>query len=243
MRTNFAISIPPKNRIRFCCFLIFTFFSVNNIFTQENANTILHAVYAKIQKAKDYSVDVHIKVDMPFIRLMPVDAKIYSKQKDKFKVESKSIAIVPRQGFDQGSKMLADTNSFTTIIQGNEMIGTVQTVIINIIPLSDTSDLILGKLWVDPKQNVIIKSQLTTKSNGTILTEYTYGAQIDYGLPDKMLFSVDVKKFKIPKSVAADMNNKTKEEDKSRSNKKGQIFITLTNYQINKGIPDSFFKK
>jgi len=216
---------------------------VNNLTAQDNANVILHNVYAKVQKAKDYSVDVHIKVDMPFIRLMPVDAKIYYKQKDKFKVESKSIAIVPRQSFDQATKMLADTNSFSTIVQGKEMIGTVQTIIINIIPLSDTSDLILGKLWVDPKQNVILKSQMTTKSNGTILTEYTYGAQLAFGLPDKMVFTVDVKKFKIPKSVAADMNNKPKEEDKSKDKKKGQIFITLSNYQINKGIPDTVFKK
>lgn len=225
--------------------LTLLFFSVltSTAIAQDNANAILHKVYAKVQKAKDYSVDVHIKVDMPFIRLMPVDAKIYYKQKDKFKVESKSIAIVPRQSFDQATKMLADTNSFSTIIQGKEMIGTVQAIIINIIPLSDTSDLILGKLWIDPKQNVILKSQMTTKSNGTILTEYTYGAQITYGLPDKMTFTVDVKKFKIPKSVAADMNNKTKEEDKSKDQKKGQIFITLSNYQINKGIPDTVFKK
>ena len=216
---------------------------VNITNAQDNANVILHNVYAKVQKAKDYSVNVHIKVDMPFIRLMPVDAKIYYKQKDKFKVESKSIAIVPRQSFDQATKMLADTNSFSTIVQGKEMIGTVQATIINIIPLSDTSDLILGKLWIDPKQNVILKSQMTTKSNGTILTEYTYGAQIAYGLPDKMVFTVDVKKFKIPKSVAADMNNEPKEEDKTKDKKKGQIFITLNDYQINKGIPDTVFKK
>ncbi|HLC82783.1 MAG TPA: hypothetical protein VJI69_03065, partial [Bacteroidia bacterium] len=96
---------------------------------------------------------------------------------------------------------------------------------------------------IDTKQNIILKSQLTTKSNGTILTEYTYGAQLAYGLPDKMIFTVDVKKFKIPKSVAADMNNKPKEEDKSKDKKKGQIAITLSNYQINKGISDSVFKK
>ncbi len=211
-------------------------------FAQINANKILRAVYVKSQKAKDYSVDVNIKVDMPFIRMMPINAKIYYKQKDKFKVESKSIAIVPREGFDQASKMLADTNSFTAIVQGNELIETIQTTIVNIIPLSDTSDLILGKLWINTQQNSILKSQLTTKSNGTILTEYFYGTQAVYGLPDKMIFSVDVKKFKIPKSVSADINN-TDKPDKTKENKKGKIFINLTNYQINKGIPDNIFKK
>ena len=124
---------------------------------QNNANVILRKVYAKIQKAKDYSVDADIKVDMPFIRMMPINAEIFFKQKDKFKVESKSIAIVPRQGFDQASKMLADTNSYTSLIQGNEKIGNITAVMVNVIPLSDTSDLVLGKLWISANENLILK--------------------------------------------------------------------------------------
>ena len=224
--------------------LLFFFTFSFSASAQTNANQIIRGVYAKLQKAKDYTVMANVKVDMPFIRMLPIDAKIYYKQKDKFKVESKSIAIVPRQGFDQASRMLADTNAFTAMVQGTDVINGTTVSIINIIPLTDTSDLILGKLWIDTKQNVILKSQLTTKSNGTILTEYTYGTQIAYGLPDKMVFSVDVKKFKIPKSVSADINNSSADKpDKSKENKKGQIFIVLTNYQINKGIPDTVFKK
>ncbi len=226
-------------------FIAFLFaFSFSASVAQNNANGILRAVYNKLQKAKDYSVQANIKVDMPFIRMMPIDAKIYFKQKDKFKVESKSIAIVPRQGFDQASKMLADTNSYTAMVQGSEKIGTILTNVVNVIPLSDTSDLVLGKLWIDASQQVILKSQFTTKSNGTIMTEYTYGTEMEYGLPDKMIFSVDIKKFKMPKSVTADMNNSsTSKDDKEKDNKKGKIFITLSGYQVNKGVPDSVFKK
>jgi hypothetical protein len=206
------------------------------------ANLLLHSIYAKLQKAHDYTVQANIKVDMPFIRMLPIDAKIYFKQKDKFKVESKSIAVVPRQGFDQASRMLADTNAYSALVQGTELIGTIQAMIVNIIPLADTSDLILGKLWVDDKQHLILKSKLTTRSNGTILTEYTYGSQLQYALPDKMIFSVDVKKFRMPVGTPADPNAK-KTDDKAKENKKGQIIITLSNYQVNKGIPDEFFKK
>ena len=99
-------------RFKICLLVFFVWVFSISIEAQSNANVILHTVYAKLQKAKDYSVDANIKVDMPFIRILPINAKIYFKQKDKFKVESKSIAIVPRQGFDQASKMLADTNSF-----------------------------------------------------------------------------------------------------------------------------------
>lgn len=227
---------------RFIRIIFILFFATSGFLNAQNnnPNSILNKIYTKTQKAIDYSVEAHIKVDMPFIRMLPIDAKIYFKQKDKFKVESKSIAIVPRQGFDQASQILKDTNSFTAIYQGIELVDKIKTSVINIIPLSDTSDLILAKLWINTDQNLILKSQLTTKSNGTILTEYSYGTQTAFGLPDKMIFSVDIKKFRMPKGVIANSKN---EVDQSKENKKGRIFITLTNYQVNKGISDNVFKK
>ena len=228
--------------------LFFIFILIGHISTAQisaSANRLLHSIYAKLQKATDYSVDANIKVDMPFIRMLPIDAKIYFKQKNKFKVESKSIAIVPRQGFDQASKMLADTNAFNALVQGTETINNVLTSVVNIIPVADTSDLILGKFWIDEKQKLILKSKLTTRSNGTIVTEYFYGAQTQYALPDKMIFQVDVKKFKMPAGTTTDVNSAKKSGDdpKDEKDKKGKIIITLTNYQVNKGIPDDFFKK
>lgn len=225
-------------------FLFFSFWvvQVSVAQTSASANRLLHSIYAKLQKANDYTVHANIKVDMPFIRMLPIDAKIYFKQKNKFKVESKSIAVVPRQGFDQASKMLADTNAFNALVQGTEQINNTLTTVVNIIPVADTSDLLVGKFWIDEKQKLILKSKLTTRSNGTIVTEYTYGSQIQYALPDKMIFQVDVKKFKMPAGTPADPNAKKKEE-KTKDDKKGNIIITLTNYQVNKGIPDEVFKK
>jgi len=220
------------------CFLFFTGY---NILAQQ-PNKLLNSVYSKLNKAEDYSVDAHVKVDLPFIKMLPINAKIYYKQKNKFKVDTRSIALVPRQGFVQLTRLIADTNGYTAVQQGSELINNVRTAIINIIPLSDTSDIILGKLWINEKLEIITKSQITTKSNGTILTEYTYGSQIGYGLPDVMRFEIDVKKFKIPKGVAADINT-TKAKAKENPAKKGVIIITLTNYVVNKGIPDSIFKK
>ncbi|HET6227474.1 MAG TPA: hypothetical protein VFF27_14425 [Bacteroidia bacterium] len=231
---------------RLIAFFILLFFAKSSSAqVSANANRLLHSIYAKLQKATDYSVQANIKVDMPFIRMLPIDAKIYFKQKNKFKVESKSIAVVPRQGFDQASKMLADTNAFNALVQGTEMINNVQTSVVNIIPVADTSDLILGKFWIDEKQKLILKSKLTTRSNGTIVTEYFYGAQAQYALPDKMIFQVDVKKFKMPAGTTTDQAAaaKKKEESQDEKDKKGKIIITLTNYQVNKGIPDDFFKK
>lgn len=230
-------------KIRYILFLLVL--SLGNLSAQNGASEILDKVFNKLQKVKDYSVEANIKVDMPFIRMLPIDVKIYFKQKDKFHVESKSIAIVPRQGFNQASNILSDKSSFTSVIQGVEKIGTVQTTLVNVIPLSDTSDIILGKFWIDTQQNVVVKSQLTTRSSGTIVTEYFYGSQVGFGLPDKMIFTVDVKKFRMPKSMAAEMNkNAAKAKTaKEKEAKKGSIIIIFKDYQLNKGISDSVFKK
>ena len=206
----------------------------------QNPRVLLNQVQVKLNKATNYKADINIKVDLPYITMMPIDTKLYFKQKDKFKIDTKSIAILPKQGFLQLNMLVNDTLNYTAMFQSNETINKVKTTLINLIPNNDTSDVILAKLWVDTKNQVIIKSQVTTKSSGTIKTEYTYGSQIGFGLPDVIKFIVDIKKFKIPKALAADINtSKSKKEEK----KSGEIIVVLKNYEINMGIADSVFNK
>lgn len=235
-----------KNVLLFWVINFFVFFANTSYAQTANANDLLQRLKQKIGQVKDYTADANIKVDMPFIKMLPVNAKIYFKQKNKFKVDSKSIAILPRQHFNQITSLLenVDKNSYTALVSGIESIGTAQTTVVSVIPSSDTSDLVLAKFWIEPKQNIVLKSQLTTRSNGTILTEYTYGSQLNYGLPDNMVFTIDVKKFKLPKGIATDLHTakpKTAPAEKERKN--GKIYIKLANYQINKGIADAVFKK
>lgn len=231
-------------RLRFLI-VIFTMFCLTQVNAQNNANKLLQAVYNTLQKANDYTVKANIRVDIPAIHIHPVDVTIFFKQKDNFKVDTKGIAIVPQQGFNQASKLLADTNSYTAMIQRTEKFESISVILVNVIPSSETNEIVLGKLWIDPKRNVIMKAQYTTRSNGTIEADYSYGSQVTYGLPDKITFNVDVKKFKIIKSVSEGaVSNPTPEKDNNdNQNKKGKIFIVLSNYQVNKGIPDSKFQK
>lgn len=210
-----------------------------NIFAQ-NPRSILNKVQSRLSRANNYSADITIKVDLPYITLKPINSKLYFKQKDKFKIDTKRIAILPKQGFLQFNKLINDTINYTTLIQTTETINNIKTSLINLIPNNDTSDVVLAKLWVDEINQVIIKSQVTTKSSGTIKTEYTYGSQVSYGLPDDIKFVVDVKKFKIPKALSADINtSKTAKVEK----KIGIISVSLKNYTINKGIDDNLFNK
>jgi len=87
-----------------------------------------------------------------------------------------------------------------------------------------------------------MKSQITTKTNGSVTTTYSYGDKVNFGLPSQLVFEIDVKAFKLPKSVAADIN-KTTTEKKIKTNNKGIITISLTDYKVNTGLSDALFTK
>ena len=222
-------------------FLLFFRFLVYS----QDANVLLDKVVAKINTVKDYSVDALIRTNIPFIKIVPVKAKIYFKQKDKLKIVSKGIVILPKQGFTDINTFLLKKNSYMAVNGGTKIIGDIKTSLITVIPTSENSEFVLAKLWIDPTNAVILTSQITTRSSGTVNVDYRYDSQINFGLPSELIFEIDIKKFKMPKSVAADINNdKTKDKSKKKvADKKGIITIKLSNYIINKGINDAIFEK
>ena len=215
--------------------LLFKHFS---LFSQD-ADALLQKVVSKISSVKDYSVNAFIRTDIPFIKMLPINAKIYFKQKDKFKIVSKGIVIIPKQGFTDINTFLLNKKLYTTVDGGVKTIGQVKTSLIILIPVSEDSEFILAKLWVDPVKAVIISSQITTKTSGMLNISYSYASEIKFGLPSQLIFEIDTKKFKLPKSVTSNKKNSSNDNSK----KKGVITIKLSNYIVNKGINDAVFEK
>ena len=203
---------------------------------------LIKEVTQKFNKVRDYQVDALIDARISFLKILPQKAKVFYKAPNKFNVESKGIAILPKQNFDQLFTLLNKESNFMAFVSGEENLNGIPTTIVNVVPLGDTSDLVLAKLWVDSSQSLIVKSQLTTKTNGTVLIEYIYGTWNALALPDKTIFTVDVKRFKIPKAISADINSKATQEDKNKPQKPGRIIISFSNYKINKGISDHVFR-
>jgi outer membrane lipoprotein-sorting protein len=208
----------------------------------QDATDILNKVITKLNTVKDYTVTANVKADIPMIKILPNKATVYFKQKDKFKVESKGIVILPKQGFTEINTFLANKKSYMAVVGDSSKVGGVMTKQITVIPNGESSEIVLAKLWIDNKRSVIMKSQITTKSNGTVTTNYSYGDKVSFGLPSQLVFEIDVKKFKLPKSVAADIN-KSSTEKNTKTKNKGTITITLTDYKVNTGLSDALFTK
>jgi outer membrane lipoprotein-sorting protein len=226
----------------FLVIVLFLLFGLDGFAQQPDARIIIKGVNEKFAKVKDYQANARIDTRISFLKILPQKAIVYFKQPDKFRIKSTGIAILPKQQFDNLFSLLRKEDAYEAFVSGAEVIQGRSTVLLNIIPRSDTSDLVLAKTWVDTKENLIIRSQLTTKSNGTVLIDYQYGKYSDYALPDQIKFTVEVKKFKIPKAVSADINSTPSKVPPGKEPKTGNIIIDLKEYKINLGVADSYFK-
>jgi hypothetical protein len=222
-------------------FLLLAIFSLPITWAQD-ANELVKAVRLKLEKVQDYSADIHIKAQVPMIKIDEVDAKVYYKSPNKMKIESKGIAILPKQGMGELNEFLTNEKSYTCALNGSKMLGEVKTSVVSVLPTVENSDIILVKLWIDTQKDLILKSQITSKANGTLDVNYFYGDQAKYGLPYKMVFTIDVKKFKLPKSVAADLHQNKKKANEKDGPQTGTIVLQMRNYKVNQGLQDAIFK-
>ena len=63
---------------------------------------------------------------------------------------------------------------------------------------------------------------------------------MNYPLPSSMIFTFNIERLNLPKGMAGELNkNKSNDEKKTT----GKVYITYSNYKVNKDIPDSVFEE
>lgn len=226
--------------------LIFSIgFLWQNPFTQKSdPDLILKKVVEEFNKVQDYKVNVKIKVDVDFLKVPDTEAKIYFKQPDKIQFESETFALLPREGFDFSPSALL-RKKYTAFYEREDTIDNNLTAVVKVIPLGETDDIILSTLWIDKSKNVIRKVESTTKFKGTFSIDLKYEhSNLNYPLPSKMIFSFNVDKMNIPRAFNGDLgpDNKSKKKDEKPTTT-GKVFVTYSDYKVNKGIPDKFFEE
>jgi hypothetical protein len=222
-------------------FLLLGFICLGQIHAQ-TADALIQSVVAKINSVNDYKAELQIKAAIPFIKVPIADATIYYKKTDKFKVESKGIAILPKQGMSDLTGFLSNTKSYSAVLGEDKTINEHKTKLVSVLPIAENSEIVLAKVYISPSDALIYRTVLTTKSSGTVSIDYEYNHNKQFALPSKVTFTVDIKKFKMPKSVASDIRNNEKKK-KYKDNEKGTILLVFTSYEVNKGLSDAIFKE
>jgi hypothetical protein len=218
--------------------LILLFLGYISIFAQErDPNELLKTIQNNFNKIEDYSADIEIKIDVNFVDAPNSKAKLYFKQPNKVKVESDGFAIIPKQGLTFSPSELL-TNSYSAIYIKAEIIDSFMVDVIKVIPLEDSSNILLSTLWVDPLYNVIRKIESVTKRMGTITIYLEYGNKATPSLPSIAKFF-----FNTTNSGHGTMfkNPNKNESNKKNRNLSGTVIVKYSNYLLNQKLSDSFF--
>ncbi|MBP7307610.1 MAG: hypothetical protein KA987_15935, partial [Saprospiraceae bacterium] len=135
--------------------------------TGQKAENLVQMIQTDFKKIERYTADINISFEIPYINIDPVKGKVYFKQPNLFKVKTEGIAFMPKQNPFYFMELLNDPSSYLCIDSGSETNPGSIIRIIQLVP-KEHEELILAKIWVDATRRRIVKSSLTTKSNGTV---------------------------------------------------------------------------
>ncbi|HTH30168.1 MAG TPA: hypothetical protein VL946_02410 [Lacibacter sp.] len=237
MKNKFSIkSLLSKIVFTFC--LIFLVSSLK----AQTADELISKVKAKMDKVTDYIATGKMKTDVVFIKAPIANIKSYFKKPNRFAIKRDGgVSLLPKGGVSVNVSSLLLTDSYTAIDAGKGTVAGTAVRIIKLLPLSETSDVVLTTMYIDEKNLLIRKSSTTTKENGTFDMEMQFGKYADWGLPDKVIFSFNTKDYKLPKGITLEYDDGSKKPELPK-NKKGKVEITYSSYVINKGVTDAMLK-
>ena len=199
------------------------------------ASEALRNIQKEYGKVKDYSADLNVVVNIPGVKMPPMDAKIYFKKPDKLHLDAKGFAMLPRDivGFNPG---MFSEDAFDAVIQGEETIGSTRCLKLKLLAKSDTMRLQRAMLYVDQDRWIILRMTSDPLQGNSGEANFTY-ALID----NKYLLPSTVKlEMMVPASIAG--RGRPKMEKNSDAQKKSaSVLLTYSNHRVNKGIDDSMF--
>ena len=214
----------------------------NNIFAQEiNPDSLLLKVKEKLEIIKNYKADIEIHLDVDFIKMPDKHAKMYFKHPDKVKFTSDEFIMLPKSGIGISTrKILKD--DYLAVYSGQEEINSKPHHVIKIIPERKRSDIVLSTLWINTENFLISRIENTTRNNGSYNISLDYSDPVDE-LPTEIKISFQVENLNIPLKFIGNSIEVDKDELKKEGPKEGSVTISLTYFEINQGIDDSFFEE
>lgn len=211
----------------------------------QDVNALVQKVKAKIEKVNDYEASGKMKTNVSFLKIPVATVKIYFKKPNQLKIKNeKGISFVPKGAVSINLNSIISNGKFTALDAGMDKVNGMAVKVVKLLPDDDNADVVLSTLYIDEASLVIRKAKTTTRENGSYELEMSYGKYIEYGLPDKIIFSFNTKDYKLPKGVTFDFDDGKeikKAEDKTK-NKKGRAEITISSYVVNQGVDDKIFK-
>lgn len=210
---------------------------------QQTALEIMKNIERTVEDVKDYTVELQAEVNMERMRIPKMMATMYFKRPDKIDFKSESFVILPREGIALDPALLRARYDATLI--GEEQIGEMKTHKLQLAAKETKTRLRQMFLWVDPSNWTIIKME-TIPYQGRVLTAlFTYALQEGkYWLPQALKISFEASgRDTTTRRTEPDVASSPSLEEMQRPPRSGNITVSYSNYKVNVGLTDEFFKK
>ena len=208
----------------------------------QTPDALLKKVRARLDRVNDYQAAGLMKTNVAFLKVPEARVTVYFKRPDRLKIKNdKGISLVPKGAVTVSLNNLLK-GTYTTIDAGTDSSGGRKVRVIKLLPTDENADLVLATLYIDEDRLLILKARTTTKDNGTYEVEMFYGKYAAYALPDRVLFTFNVKNYKLPKGITFDYDDGSPKKQPSAADTKGRVELSYSAYIINKGVSDSVFQ-
>ena len=223
--------------------LLFLLLGSSTFADAQDMAPLVNKLKAKLDQVNDYQATGVLKTDIAFIKAPVSRVKVFFKKPNHFRlVKDGGISILPKGGLSVTLNNVIDLGNFVALAAGDATVDGFAVKIVKVLPGDDANDLVLATLYIDEKNLLVRKANITTRENGTYDISLAYGKFSSYGLADKVVFSFNTKNYKLPKGVTLEFDDEAKTTDAEKlKNKKGKVEITYDNYTINKGFDDNIF--
>ena len=237
-----------------------TLFIILSSLVYTNTNLLDRAIIKttnEYEKVKDFQAQMTVELDMPGIRIPKKTYKVYFKQPNKFKADTKGFGMLPNTGIFTSPKDNFDNLKNLEIRESNlssneNNILITGTIIPDSLKAQFPSE--YAKLTFDPLVDVLIDTTMwviksvTSRIDTLKLFEITNNYKLydnQYYLPFESQVKYFIKDARLAGWLKKDMktlinpNNQKSADDVIR----GVITVNYLNYKINTNLPDRIFKK
>ena len=237
-----------------------TLFIILSSLVYTNTNLLDRAIIKttnEYEKVKDFQAQMTVELNMPGIRIPKKTYKVYFKQPNKFKADTKGFGMLPNTGIFTSPKdnfdNLKDLEIRESNLSSNENnILITGTIIPDSLKAQFPSE--YAKLAFDPLVDVLIDTTMwviksvTSRIDTLKLFEITNNYKLydnQYYLPFESQVKYFIKDARLAGWLKKDMktlinpNNQKLADDVIR----GVITVNYLNYKINTNLPDRIFKK
>jgi hypothetical protein len=200
------------------------------------AGSVLDRVKVAFDDIEDYSAQAVMQVDSPTLRVKDSKFKLYYKKPDKVHIQPLGgFALIP-QGTFLGNPMEQITHDGVPTLKGTARLDGRLCWVLQVTPKSRTPGNYEFTLWVEQTRGLIVASAAEPAEGAKVDVKWEYTKVDDkYWLPSRISVKIDG----LPARMTREHGPFTQQSGKAS----GTAMIEFSNYHVNKGIPNSMFRR